>query len=60
MANKDLGYNFNSHARVGRDSVLKLVQLVQQNFNSHARVGRDEQLGEDKTSILIISTHTPV
>ena len=33
--------NFNSHARVGRDSggAVKVKQIG--NFNSHARVGRD-------------------
>ena len=33
--------NFNSHARVGRDCMQKLLQAFSGNFNSHARVGRD-------------------
>ena len=34
-------YNFNSHARVGRDGRGDAYFLQPSNFNSHARVGRD-------------------
>ena len=51
--------DFNSHARVGRDSeqVRQLVQ-VRRDFNSHARVGRDVR-GSERMCRRRISTHTP-
>ena len=41
ICGKQLGFNFNSHARVGRD--LALAKMIKKlgDFNSHARVGRD-------------------
>ena len=35
-------FNFNSHARVGRDANASYTAYNVPNFNSHARVGRDE------------------
>ena len=34
-------FNFNSHARVGRDISMHCRSLEKIDFNSHARVGRD-------------------
>ena len=38
---QEMSYDFNSHARVGRDCELHRIYLGRENFNSHARVGRD-------------------
>ena len=53
----DMGENFNSHAHVERDAILRLLQLPLVYFNSHAHVERDPKkpLSSDGK---IISTHT--
>ena len=52
-------HDFNSHARVGRDSDIRTALQDTINFNSHARVGRD--LADWQTADQFnISTHTPV
>ena len=50
--------HFNSHARVGRDTVDGFSTRIFVNFNSHARVGRDAVIIYN-TRINHISTHTP-
>ena len=35
-------FNFNSHARVGRDGFFGYLSPYPTNFNSHARVRRDD------------------
>ena len=52
--------DFNSHARVGRDTDGVSVSGVEVlYFNSHARVGRDSLLQYLSTDLRLISTHTP-
>ena len=51
-------FDFNSHARVGRDVEIGGDTTNLQNFNSHARVGRDAK-SRSLNRQLKISTHTP-
>ena len=52
--------DFNSHARVGRDTRLTAPVTKTGNFNSHARVGRDWMAVKFPGTKSWISTHTPV
>ena len=52
-------FDFNSHARVGRDDCPAHPLNALVNFNSHARVGRDRNVSFLRPVCLQISTHTP-
>ena len=50
-------FNFNSHAHVERDPIMRKSSSIPINFNSHAHVERDGQ-GRPLHPLSEISTHT--
>ena len=51
---------FNSHARVGRDDKIAIVNQSIENFNSHARVGRDWVEMEEGDAYIDFNSHARV
>ena len=52
--------NFNSHARVGRDSKAVPEVVGSPDFNSHARVGRDNDLAIACRPLMDFNSHARV
>ena len=52
--------NFNSHARVGRDTPTILIAQTLDHFNSHARVGRDTAAHLSAAACLYFNSHARV
>ena len=53
-------YNFNSHARVGRDNLATEALAYRTDFNSHARVGRDFKTVSFVSTIPNFNSHARV
>ena len=60
VAMSKLLMDFNSHARVGRDSKAVPEVVGSPDFNSHARVGRDNDLAIACRPLMDFNSHARV